>query len=108
MASKSESQPQTPRSATPTAAPAGVVAEAGRPMRSAEDYAAEVAAEYGEYVAVEPIYVGNALAYNVGDPVPKSNVDTHGYLTDRKVARRSTQAGADASAASTETETGLS
>lgn len=107
MATSKSSEPQTPRSATPTAAPAGVVAEAGRPMRSAEDYAAEVAAEYGEYVAVEPIYVGNALAYNIGDPVPISNVQAHGYAEARVVAKRSTQAGQDASTSSTETDAGL-
>lgn len=38
-------------------------------------------AEYGTYVAVAPIDVsGGIRAYNVGDPVPISNVVEHGYL----------------------------
>jgi hypothetical protein len=36
-------------------------------------------AEYGTYRAAAPIYVGVALAYNPGDPVPVSNVLAHGY-----------------------------
>lgn len=35
--------------------------------------------EYGQYVAAAPIYVGNALAYAEGHPVPASNVKLHGY-----------------------------
>jgi len=37
------------------------------------------AAEYGQYVAAAPIYVGLALAHNTGDPVPASNVNAHGW-----------------------------
>lgn len=47
-----------------------------------EELAAYVAAqqrEYGKWQAAELIVVGNAPAYNIGDPVPISNVDTHGY-----------------------------
>jgi hypothetical protein len=36
--------------------------------------------EYGTYVASSPIDVGGVRAYNVGDPVPISNVEEHGYL----------------------------
>lgn len=45
----------------------------------AEDLAKQ-AKEYGTYVAVEPIDVDGARAYNAGDPVPVSNVERHGYL----------------------------
>jgi hypothetical protein len=100
MASKGSEQ--EPRSAVPSAAPASVVAESGTPMMSAEQYAATVQDEYGDYVATEPIYVGNALAYNVGDPVPKSNVSAHGYDQTGQVARRSQRAGADAAGAQAE------
>lgn len=40
--------------------------------------AAQVA-EYATYVAATQIFVGTALAYNEGDPVPVSNVNLHGY-----------------------------
>jgi hypothetical protein len=45
-----------------------------------EDFAAAQAAEYAAFVAVETILVDGARAYNVGDPVPVSNVELHGYL----------------------------
>lgn len=45
-----------------------------------EDFAAAQATEYGAFVAVETILVDGARAYNVGDPVPASNVAAHGYL----------------------------
>lgn len=37
------------------------------------------AEEYGTYVAKGPIYVGTALAYPTGGPVPVSNVERHKY-----------------------------
>lgn len=43
-------------------------------------------AEYGTYVATSRIYAGNALAYEVGHPVPVSNVVKHGYLLNNQVA----------------------
>lgn len=49
--------------------------------------------EYNEWVAILPIYAGTALAYNVGHPVPKSNVKLHGYDADGLVARRTSKAG---------------
>lgn len=49
--------------------------------------------EYGVYVAVEQIYVGNALAYDVGHPVPASNVELHGYADAGLVAKRTTKEG---------------
>jgi hypothetical protein len=44
----------------------------------AEDIEAQ-RTEYGTYVANRPIDVNGVRAYNVGDPVPVSNVDAHGY-----------------------------
>ena len=49
-------------------------------MSDVEDFAAAQAAEYATYVATEPILVDGARAYNVGDPVPASNVEKHGYV----------------------------
>lgn len=43
--------------------------------------------EYNTWFAVAPIYVGNALAYNIGDGVPISNVKLHGYDKVGLVAR---------------------
>jgi hypothetical protein len=31
--------------------------------------------EYGTYVAAEQILIGTAVAFNVGDPVPKSHIE---------------------------------
>jgi len=44
------------------------------------DYAAAQAVEYGTYVAVAVITVDGVRAFNVGDSVPISNVEAHGYL----------------------------
>jgi hypothetical protein len=44
----------------------------------ADEIAAQ-AKEYGTYVATQPINVGNARAYNEGDPVPVSNVERYHY-----------------------------
>ena len=49
-------------------------------MSDVEDFAAAQAAEYAAFVATEPILVDGARAYNVGDPVPASNVEKHGYV----------------------------
>jgi hypothetical protein len=40
----------------------------------------EILHEYGQFRAVSPIFVGNALAYNPGDAVPASNVEAHDML----------------------------
>lgn len=40
---------------------------------------AEQTAEYSRWVANQDIFVGNALAYRTGDPVPASNVARFGY-----------------------------
>ena len=52
----------------------------------------EQEAEYGTWVAVAAIDHGVVRAYNIGDPVPASNVVAHGYDTDGLVAKRGTKA----------------
>jgi hypothetical protein len=52
-----------------------------------QDYRAAQAKEYGTYVASSDIYVGNALAYRTGDPVPVGNVERHGYDKDGLVTK---------------------
>jgi hypothetical protein len=42
----------------------------------ADDHRAALAAEYGRWVAVEPIDIGGARAFNVGDPVPVGHVES--------------------------------
>lgn len=54
-------------------------------------------AEYGAYVATEQIFIGGALAFNVGDPVPKSHV-TRGVVDADQVAKPTTKAGQEAQA----------
>jgi hypothetical protein len=55
-----------------------------------QDRIAAQAKEYGTYVATADIYVGNALAYRAGDPVPVGNVERHGYDKDGLVAKVAT------------------
>lgn len=52
-------------------------------------------AEYGQWVAVQRIYHGNALAYTPGRPVPASNVKRHGY-DKRGLVKRVTKETGDA------------
>ena len=52
-----------------------------------QDYLAAQIKEYSTYVATADIYVGNALAYRAGDPVPIGNVELHGYDKDGLVAK---------------------
>lgn len=47
--------------------------------RETAEYAAAQVREYSKWEAAELITVGNSPAYNVGDPVPISNVDRLGY-----------------------------
>lgn len=42
----------------------------------ADDHRAALAAEYGKWVAIEPIDIGGARAFNVGDAVPNGHVDS--------------------------------
>lgn len=62
-------------------------------MPTAQEFEEKQAAEYGEYVAVEPIVIGGARAFNPGDPVPKSHVDS-GVVSKEQVARSNTKAAA--------------
>lgn len=52
--------------------------------------------EWGQFVAVAPIDYDGVRAYNVGDPVPATNVQQYGYLADGLVAKTSTKAAAAA------------
>lgn len=54
---------------------------------------AEQSKEYGQYVAVEPINIGNARAFNPGDPVPASHV-ARGVVPESAVAKSNTKAAA--------------
>jgi hypothetical protein len=40
-----------------------------------DEYKAAQAAEWGKYVAAEPIDIDGARAFNAGDPVPASHVE---------------------------------
>ena len=48
-------------------------------------------AEWGEYVATQVITINGTRAFNPGDPVPKSHVDS-GVVAKEQVARRNTKA----------------
>lgn len=55
------------------------------------------AGEYDQYVAIEAITVGNARAFNPGDPVPASTVKANPeWVEDKLVAKTSTKAAAQA------------
>ena len=71
-------------------------------LPEAEAFRAAQAKEYGQYVATEQIFYAGALAFNVGDPVPASNVTLHGYADLGVVAKTTTKAAAAAVAAATE------
>lgn len=62
-----------------------------------EDFRKALQEEYGTYVAIEPIDHDGARAYNVGDPVPVSNVQQHKYDEAGLVAKRTTKAAKQAS-----------
>lgn len=71
---------------------------------SAEELREAQRKEYSVYVALGPIDIDGARAFNVGDPVPVSHVD-RGVVREDQVAKRSTKAGQSA-AAPTETPKG--
>jgi hypothetical protein len=57
-----------------------------------EEFRAAQVAEYGTYVATEPIYIDGARAFNAGDPVPVSHVERK-VVAESQVAKRTTKAG---------------
>lgn len=57
-----------------------------------EEYRKAQAAEYGIYVATQPIDIRGARAFNVGDPVPVSHVE-RGVVSEDVVAKVTTKAG---------------
>lgn len=65
---------------------------------AAEDRRAEQIKEWDTFVATAPIDFDLVRAYNVGDPVPASNVERHGYLEAGLVARVGTIAAEQAQA----------
>lgn len=69
--------------------------------RTAEEHRRAIEDEYGEFVAVAAITHDGARAYNIGDVVPKANVERWGYLDAGLVARQSTKAAAAAGSVAT-------
>jgi len=67
---------------------------APNPVTAAEYREAQLK-EYGTYVAVVPIDIGGARAFNPGDPVPVSHVERGVVATDQ-VAKVTTKAGREA------------
>ena len=57
-----------------------------------DDLAKAQEAEYGTWVALQPIEHNGVRAYQTGDPVPVSNVAIYGYDKDGLVAKTSTKA----------------
>lgn len=60
------------------------------PLASPEEvksFRQQQAEEWGQYIAVQQIVHGGALAYNPGDPVPASNVTRHRYEAQGLVAK---------------------
>lgn len=62
-----------------------------------DDYRAEQRAEWGTYVATEPIDIAGARAFNPGDAVPASHVEG-GVVPSWAVAKSTTKAAAAAAA----------
>jgi hypothetical protein len=50
------------------------------PFAAMEARRAEQSAEYGTWAAAEQVWVGNTLAYDIGHPIPASNVDPDGSV----------------------------
>lgn len=72
---------------------------------TAEELREAQRAEYGVYVAVTPIDISGARAFNPGDPVPASHVD-RGVVLAEQVAKTSTKAGRVAAGIDTDTSKG--
>lgn len=61
-------------------------------MTTAEEHAKALEAEWGTYVALGPIHVNGARAFNEGHAVPVSHVES-GLVPADMVAKTSTKAG---------------
>ena len=70
---------------------------------TAADYREAQRAEYGTYVAVVPIDINGARAFNVGDAVPVSHVESR-VVNESEVAKVTTKAGREAAGVDTSTE----
>jgi hypothetical protein len=75
------------------------------PPTTAEEYRKAQATEWGTYVALVPIDIDGARAFNPGDPVPASHV-TASLVDEGQVAKTTTKAGQSAAAAVTDTPKG--
>lgn len=62
-------------------------------VETADDRRAAQQAEYGRYVAKEPIDIDGARAFNPGDPVPVSHVES-GVVDKSKVVGANTKTAA--------------
>ena len=71
------------------------------PEMTTAQYREALGAEWGTYVAVAPIDINGARAFNEGDPVPVSHVDG-GVVTTDQVKKVSTKAGREAAGIDTE------
>lgn len=63
-------------------------------MATSEEFAAAQTAEYGKWVAKEPIDIGGARAFNPGDPVPSSHVENGVVRKDQVVGAKTKTAAA--------------
>lgn len=72
---------------------------------TADQYRQALVDEYSTYVAVAPIDVDGARAFNVGDPVPVSHVENKVVSLDQ-VKKVTTKAGREAAGIATTTEKG--
>ena len=77
---------------------------APNPVTAAERREAQ-RAEYGTYVAVVPIDINGARAFNPGDAVPVSHVE-RGVVADHEVAKLTTKAGKEAAGLDTDIKKG--
>ena len=71
--------------------------------KTALELAEEQRVEYGTYVALGPIDIDGARAFNTGDPVPVSHVERSVVLPEQ-VAKVSTKAGREAAGVPTPEE----
>jgi hypothetical protein len=62
---------------------------------TAAEHQARIDAEYGTYVAIQAIDINGGRAFNAGDPVPVSHVES-GVVSADVVAKTTTKAGREA------------